>query len=158
MSAHPNMELRMLLISRLDLRVVHSTFGVSSCVSRGNTSPVILDHVAGFFGDHIRRCVRVTGDYRRHHTRVYNPETVDAVYSQPMIHHARIPSCAHFTRAGEVTQSCAHVTRYTSPICVTVERDALASRKRYRQQRGIETPHRSRGSHLNRLRRDLIRE
>ena len=115
------------------------------------TFPVFLNHVTGLLGDHVYRCIRVTSDYSRHHTGVYDSETIDPVHPQPVIHHSRIPPSAHSARARVVTQSRRHVTRDTSPVCVALKSDVLASRKWYRQHRSVEMLERLRGSYFNRL-------
>lgn len=50
------------------------------CDSRSRIFPILLDHVAGFLGDHVRDRGRVTGDYGRHDTGVHDPETADPVH------------------------------------------------------------------------------
>lgn len=120
-------------------------------VSRSGTFPVLLDHVAGLLGDHVRRRVRVTGDYGRHHAGVHDPETVDPVHPQPVVHHPRISPGAHLARARVVTQSRRHVTGGAGPVCVALKSDVLASRERYRQQHSVKTLERLRGSYFERL-------
>jgi len=99
----------------------------------------------------------MAGDYGRHHASVHDPETVDPVHPQPIVHHPRIPSSAHFARARVMTQRCWHVTSDTGPICVALKSDVFASREWYRQQRSIETLERFRRSYFDRLRQVIRR-
>lgn len=122
-------------------------------VSRSETSslPVLLDHVAGSLGDHVRGRVRVASDYRRHHAGVDDPESVDAVHPQRLVHHARVPPRAHFARAHVVTHGCTHVAGDTGPVRIAPEDDVPASRKLHRQQRGVVPRERVRGRYCDRL-------
>lgn len=93
----------------------------------------------------------MAGDYGRHYAGIDDPETVDSVHPQPVVHYPRMPSSAHFAGAREVAQSGRHVTGDAGPICVAFKSDIFASWEWYRQQRSVETFQRLRRSYFDRL-------
>lgn len=108
-------------------------------LSRSEIFPVFLDHVTGFLRDHVCWRVRMTSDYGRHYTSVYDPETIDPMHSQPMVHYPWTLPGAHLARARVMAQSRRHVTGDAGPVCIAFKSNMLASRKWYRQQCSIET-------------------
>ena len=50
-------------------------------------SPILLDHISGFFANHDRRCVGIAGRDGWHNGSVCNPKAFDTVHLEARINH-----------------------------------------------------------------------